>query len=372
MKHLNFLSKSSSQSCGHSSVTLASTVGSPSAHRRPAMLKLLSVLVLILTIGVGQMLGAEAVITFANQTSGSDSNTAYTSSNFVSSGIASSSTAFGTITCSATSRCYSGKPNMGLKCGGSSNAGSFTISFSELKNVSQIVLSRAAYSSDNNKQTTITVKNGSTTLGSAATGSDTDLNDMVIDNLNIASLTTLTVESGKYCYIKSITITYNPNYTLTYDGNGKTEGNVPTDASSPYAPSSTVTVLGNTGNLVRTGCTFAGWNTKADGTGTNYAADATFSISANTTLYAKWTATVTWKANNVIVKTDDIVVPAAGKTVTLPTDGEIGSNKCGDRIMGWTESENHKANTAPADLFTAAPTVQGSKTYYAVFADYAE
>ena len=47
-------------------------------------------------------------------------------------------------------------------------------------------------------------------------------------------------------------------------------------------------------------------------------------------------------------------------------------NKCGDRIMGWTESENHKANTAPADLFTAAPTVQGSKTYYAVFADYAE
>ena len=57
MKHLNFSTKSGSQSCGHSSVTLASTVGSPSGHRRGAMLKLLSVLVLVLTVGVGQMWG---------------------------------------------------------------------------------------------------------------------------------------------------------------------------------------------------------------------------------------------------------------------------------------------------------------------------
>ena len=43
--------------CNHSSVTLALTVGSPSAHRRGTMLKLLSVLVLILTIGVGNVWG---------------------------------------------------------------------------------------------------------------------------------------------------------------------------------------------------------------------------------------------------------------------------------------------------------------------------
>ena len=175
----------------------------------------------------------------------------------------------------------------------------------------------------------------------------------------------------KALYCNSIAVTYSPKATVTYNANGATSGDVPTDATQ-YNPNASVTVKGNTGNLERTGCTFAGWNTKADGTGTSYAADATFSISANTTLYAKWTATVTWKANNQIVKTDNIAVPAAGKTVTLPTDGEIGANKCGNRVMGWTESENHKANTAPADLFTVAPTVQGSKTYYAVFADYAE
>ena len=61
MRNFNFLSKSSSQSCGHSSVTLAMTVGSPSVHRRGAMLKLISVLVLIFTFGIGQMWGADPV-----------------------------------------------------------------------------------------------------------------------------------------------------------------------------------------------------------------------------------------------------------------------------------------------------------------------
>jgi len=59
MKHLNFLSKSGSQSRSHSIVTLCTTVGSPSAHRRATMLRLLSVLVLILTFGVGNAWGAE-------------------------------------------------------------------------------------------------------------------------------------------------------------------------------------------------------------------------------------------------------------------------------------------------------------------------
>lgn len=79
-------------------------------------------------------------------------------------------------------------------------------------------------------------------------------------------------------------------YTVTYDGNGSTGGNVPIDSFSPYTESGTVTVLDNTGSLVRTGYTFVGWNTKADGTGTNYAADDTFLMPAeNVVLYAQWT-----------------------------------------------------------------------------------
>lgn len=78
-------------------------------------------------------------------------------------------------------------------------------------------------------------------------------------------------------------------YTVTYNGNTNTGGTAPTDSSSPYNYNSTVTVLGNTGPLTKTGYTFASWNTAANGTGTSYAVAATFTISANTTLYAQWT-----------------------------------------------------------------------------------
>ncbi|MCQ2752509.1 MAG: InlB B-repeat-containing protein, partial [Coriobacteriales bacterium] len=77
------------------------------------------------------------------------------------------------------------------------------------------------------------------------------------------------------------------SYTVSYNGNGNTGGSVPTDSTS-YSSGGIVTVLGNTGNLVKTGYTFSGWNTASDGSGTTYAAGGTFNISANTTLYAKW------------------------------------------------------------------------------------
>ena len=77
--------------------------------------------------------------------------------------------------------------------------------------------------------------------------------------------------------------------TVTYNGNESDGGTVPVDSNSPYESGATVTVLGNTGTLTKTGKTFGGWNTKADGTGTAYAADATFTIAADTVLYAVWT-----------------------------------------------------------------------------------
>ena len=75
--------------------------------------------------------------------------------------------------------------------------------------------------------------------------------------------------------------------TVTYNSNGATGGSVPTDATV-YANGATVTVLGNTGSLVKTGYIWSGWNTKADGTGISYIAGSTFSISKATSLYARW------------------------------------------------------------------------------------
>ncbi len=81
-------------------------------------------------------------------------------------------------------------------------------------------------------------------------------------------------------------------YTLTYDANVPTgatlaSGTVPASASSTYGES--VTVAGNTGNMVVTGYTFGGWNTKADGSGDAKAAGSSVTMTSDVTLYAQWT-----------------------------------------------------------------------------------
>jgi uncharacterized repeat protein (TIGR02543 family) len=73
-------------------------------------------------------------------------------------------------------------------------------------------------------------------------------------------------------------------YTVSYNSNGGS-GTL-NDFSSPYTAGSTVTVLEN--SFTRAGYTFEGWNTNSGGTGTSYPVDTTFTINANTTLYAQW------------------------------------------------------------------------------------
>lgn len=87
------------------------------------------------------------------------------------------------------------------------------------------------------------------------------------------------------------TITYNANadYVGAVNQKGITTGSVPT--SAPQASGTTYTVLGQ-GTLARQGFTFAGWNTSATGTGTTYQPGNTFALTANATLFARWTIPV--------------------------------------------------------------------------------
>ena len=99
----------------------------------------------------------------------------------------------------------------------------------------------------------------------------------------------LAIHRKAYMWPRS-TIEVPITYTITYNGNTNTGGNVPTDSNAPYTPGSIVTILGNPGTLAKTGFTFAGWNTEANGTGTSYSQGNTFTINSNTTLYARWTS----------------------------------------------------------------------------------
>ena len=76
------------------------------------------------------------------------------------------------------------------------------------------------------------------------------------------------------------------NYTVSYDGNGHTGGTVPVDLNL-YTLDDPVIVLPK-GDLYKDGFNFKGWNTKADGSGTQYNAGDTFKITENTILYAQW------------------------------------------------------------------------------------
>jgi len=79
-------------------------------------------------------------------------------------------------------------------------------------------------------------------------------------------------------------------YTVTYDGNENTGGEVPVDANL-YKEGDLVTVLGNTGPkpLVNTGYDFYGWNTAKDGSGTARPVGYVFAMgTSDVTLYAMW------------------------------------------------------------------------------------
>ncbi|RED75742.1 InlB B-repeat-containing protein [Cohnella phaseoli] len=77
-------------------------------------------------------------------------------------------------------------------------------------------------------------------------------------------------------------------YAITYDGNGHTGGNPP--AAGAYAAGETAILPGNSGEMTHGGLRFAGWNTKADGSGDSYQAGAAFVIvEGDVTLFAKWT-----------------------------------------------------------------------------------
>ncbi|MFJ7839830.1 InlB B-repeat-containing protein [Lysinibacillus sphaericus] len=140
-----------------------------------------------------------------------------------------------------------------------------------------------------------------------------------------------------------------PTYTVTYHANGATSGTVPQD-SALYEENETVTVQGNSGNLVRDGYLFAGWNTQADGQGTAYNANATFPMgTADVILYAQWTKpntptyTVTYHANGATSGTvpQDSTQYEENKTVTV--QGNSGNLvRTGYTFTGWNTQADGK------------------------------
>ena len=92
-----------------------------------------------------------------------------------------------------------------------------------------------------------------------------------------------------------VTVTFNPNFSGIAEKTQSVESGVDTKLE--------------TNSFSRTGYTFKGWNTSADGSGTAYANGATVNVSKDTVLYAQWeinTYTVTWKNGDTVLQSGKV------------------------------------------------------------------
>lgn len=156
---------------------------------------------------------------------------------------------------------------------------------------------------------------------------------------------------------KSVTLYANwkpNNYKVRYNGNGATSGTM-TDSAHVYDTTKVLT----RNAYARTGYTFTGWNTKADGKGTAYANGAsvknlTASKDEVVTLYAQWKAnryTLTYNANGGTVSTSSKTLQYGDAFGTLPTP-----KRDGHRFLGWYTSATGGTKVSEATKIGAENT----------------
>jgi hypothetical protein len=203
-----------------------------------------------------------------------------------------------------------------------------------------------------NPATSATVAYGSSTSIAATPSTGYQFSNWIITTAaGTATITNTSSASTTVTLYNNATIKANftPLYSLTYNGNGYTGGTVPSTVNN-IVPGSSVTVSGPS-SLTKTCNTFSKWNTLANGNGISYAANALITITANTTLYAQWTATVPPTISGPVNQT---VCAGNSATFSVSTSGTpatgyqwytIGSNQSNLLIYGAT-SASYTTSTA--------------------------
>ena len=153
---------------------------------------------------------------------------------------------------------------------------------------------------------------------------------------------------------------WDPNtVTLAYSANGGS--GAPDDQSGDAF--SDVTVSDTT--PTREGYSFTGWNTAADGTGTDYPADSTYTLPASgtDTLYAQWdpnTVTLAYDANGGSGAPND----QSGDAFSDVTVSDTTPTREGYSFTGWNTAADGTGVDYPADSTYTLPA-SGTDTLYA-------
>ncbi len=152
--------------------------------------------------------------------------------------------------------------------------------------------------------------------------------------------------------------------TITYDSNTATTGTVPNPTTAKSSAAVT-TLATNSGTLARTGYTFSGWNTLANGAGNYYAAGlATYASTGSTTLYAQWNSTITYNGNGNTSGSVPAVTTAKGDAANTTLATNSGTLAKTNYVFdGWNTAANGTGTSYAAGA-TNFPS-PGNTTLYA-------
>ena len=291
---------------GLRSVTLASTVGSPSVHRRGIMLKLLSVLVLILTIGVGNVWGV-----------------AFAPSNFSGQGTSGTGSAISATVDGVTFACDKGYGTTQIRC---YSGGKITISSSS----------------------TITA------ISFTFSGSYTGGLETSYTNLSTTSWTkTLTSQARITACTVTVAATYSVVWTIDPSGYGtlsKTTGTTttvtPGSAYTYGSPAYTVT---------------SGGATVSQSTNT-FTATPTANCTIRINMVEKPKYTVTLKDDET-----GLTQTSYGASVTLPSRTGCDGYTFAGWTKTWTSAQTEWTTTAPTIIPAGSYTPQADENLYPVY-----
>ena len=188
-----------------------------------------------------------------------------------------------------------------------------------------------------------------------------------------AAVKNLTLGATDYTNVISLQATWTANkYTVAFDKQNGTGGSTSAAATFNSAmPAITVPA--------RTGYTFGGYYTAKNGGGTQYytssgASAKNWNITANTTLYAKWTAntyTIIYNSNKPSGASSEITGLTASSTHTYDVAGSLTANGyslVGRTFKGWATSANGSVLYGDEDTVkNLTSSANGKYNLYAVW-----
>jgi len=153
----------------------------------------------------------------------------------------------------------------------------------------------------------------------------------------------------------------NTTYSVSFNSNG---GSGAVSPISVLSETEITLPLSGTDSVYKDGYALTGWNTLANGTGTNYIPGASYKVTGNVTLYAKWNPvyTITFDGNAGVGKVPSSLLATVGTNYVVPLPYGTELSKDGYTFGGWNTLLNGTGTNYNAG---ANYTANGNVTLYA-------